>query len=161
MQEPGETKCIGNIGEALVMAMLSARGYQVSKGGEGFSYDLILSIPEGDRLSATFVSVKTSRLNWDRGLVGKGGNKRRPGFKFGDCFCTACDWIYCVCLFADGRYAIIEHKHFERGKVNWFFVPLAEAEALVCGGIPALDVAQNLGAAYNPDEFLFDVSAFH
>lgn len=161
MQEPGETKCIGNIGEALVMAMLSARGYQVSKGGEGFSYDLVLSVPEGDRLSATFVSVKTARLGWDRGLNGNAGHKRRRGFAFRECFLTPCDWLYLVCLFPDGRYSIVENKQFDRDARTGTFILVGDAEALVCGSMPALDVAQNLGVAYNPDEFLFDVSAFH
>lgn len=161
MPEPGETKSVGDIGEALVTAMLTARGYQVSKGGEGFSYDLVLGVPQDGRLSATFVSVKTSRLNWDRGVTGNAGYKRKRGFRFNECFRTPCDWVYCVCLFADGRYSIIEHREFDRANTNWFFVPVADAEALVCGHMPALDVAQNLPMQYNPDEFLFDVSAFH
>lgn len=161
MPEPGENKSVGDIGEALVTAMLTARGYQVSKGGEGFSYDLVLGIPDGETLSAKFVSVKTTRLGWDRGVKSNGGHLRRRGFRFNECFRTPCDLVYCVCLFSDGRYSIIEHRKFDRVNANWFFVPVADAEALVCGHMPALDVAQNLPMQYNPDEFLFDVSAFH
>lgn len=156
-----ESKTVGDIGEALVTAMLTARGYQVSKGGEGFSYDLVLGIPDGETLSAKFVSVKTARLAWDRGANSKRNGPRRSGFRFCECFKTPCDLVYCVCLFADGRYSIIEHRNFDRVNANWFFVPVADAEALVCGHMPALDVAQNLPMQYNPDEFLFDVSAFH